>query len=787
MAAPPVIRSPLWRSLRVYQIYGANTNVGKTIVSTVLCKALRRRLPAEGVWYMKPVSTGPRDEADDRHVTRFAGSPTQCLFQFDQPLSPHIAARPFNLPSDTAILQKVLAQLSTYALTSQGTVLLETAGGVHSPTPNGTPQADFYRPLRLPVVLVTDHRLGGISASISAFESLHMRGYDVDLVMLFKDAQYQNDEYLSAFFGKHCIPTCTLPLPPVRTPDTQRDEEAMYEYYEGVAQSDEADEAVSLSISRHATRIDSLESMADRACKHIWYPFTQHRDVSPENIMAIDSAYGDFFQTFKPESALRPTASSCKTLGLTQPTFDGSASWWTQGLGHANPALALSTAYAAGRYGHVMFAGGIHEPALTLAELLLKTLDNPRLNRVFYSDNGSSGMEIAIKMGLRATSVRYGWGNDDGSEELGILGLKGSYHGDTLGAMDCSEPSTFNQRVEWYRGRGFWFDCPRVKMIKGSWVVQLPEGMGDGIASVASFRSLGEIFDTRKRRESAYGVCYRNYIKSTLERIIKAEGRRFGALVIEPVVLGAGGMVVVDPLFQHTIVQVIRSTPDLFPPSHPSNSATWTGLPIITDEVFTGLYRLGRATSSSFLNIHPDISVYAKLLTGGLVPLCATMASESVFEAFLGSEKRDALLHGHSYTAHAVGCKVAEVAVREMAQMEERGAWKGFKEDWAGAQGEPEIWSSWSKDFVSEVSHAKDVESVIAIGSLLAISLDDHSGTGYTSTAASALQRKLFHGGTGATWNLHTRVLGNVLYLIASQTATKETLGAVEHLVRSEL
>lgn len=86
--------SSLWRSLRVYQIYGANTNVGKTIMSTILCKAFARKFPAETTWYLKPVSTGPLDEADDRHLTRFSPeTKTSCLFQFDEAVSPHIAAR----------------------------------------------------------------------------------------------------------------------------------------------------------------------------------------------------------------------------------------------------------------------------------------------------------------------------------------------------------------------------------------------------------------------------------------------------------------------------------------------------------------------------------------------------------------------------------------------------------------------------------------------------------------------------------------------------------------------
>ncbi|KAH0536615.1 putative secondary metabolism biosynthetic enzyme [Glutinoglossum americanum] len=785
------IGSALWRSLRAYQVYGANTDVGKTIMATLLCRALERRFPGEGVWYLKPVSTGLREEADDRHVARFSGSSTHCLFQFDEPVSPHIAARPFRLPPDSSILQKIFTQLSDYASISPGTVLLETAGGVHSPTPSGTSQADFYRPLRLPVVFVADHRLGGVSTSVSAFESLHMRGYDVDSVMLFRDTRYQNDEYLSEFFKNHGISTFSLPSPPVRRDCAREDGEAMAEYYERVTKLDEVDEMISLSVTRHKARVESLETLANRANKHIWYPFTQHGDMSPSSIMAIDSAHGDFFQTCKPN----PSGRTLEASTLIQPTFDGSASWWTQGLGHANPTLSLAASYAAGRYGHVMFAGGIHEPALSLAELLLKAINNPRLQRVFYSDNGSSGMEIAIKMGLRAASVRYGWGGDSCSgsgEEVGILGLKGSYHGDTLGAMDCSEPSAFNRKVEWYRGRGFWFDYPRVKMIKGTWVVEPPEGLEDELGPGASFASLGAVFDVEARKRSCRDRSYKKYILSTLERLIKEERKRFGALVMEPVVLGAGGMVLVDPLFQHTLATVIRSTPRLFPPSSspsPLPLNTWTGIPIITDEVFTGLYRLGRPASSSFLHIHPDISVYAKLLTGGLVPLCATAASESVFEAFLGEGKESALLHGHSYTAHAVGCKVAEVAVRELAGMEE--AWKGFRKDWLegtsrASSTEPEVWSHWSKNFVGELSHAKDVESVIAIGSILAISLHDHTGAGYTSTAANAVQKKLFSS-TRANWNIHARVLGNVLYLMASQTASEETIRAVEGVMRDVL
>ena len=418
----------------------------------------------------------------------------------------------------------------------QGTILLETAGGVHSPTPSASSQVDLYRPLRLPVILIADHRLGGISSSISAFESLRIRGYDIDSVLLFENTRYQNHEYLSAFFGRQGIPTVSLPPPPPRQDAVRDDEQAMNEYYETASNTDTVQELVSLSVARHQARIEDLETMAERAHKNIWYPFTQHQGMPSASIMTIDSAYKDDFQTYKPT-----TSETTDNSLLIQPTFDGSASWWTQGIGHGDPKLSLSAAYAAGRYGHVMFAGGIHEPAISIAELLLQHLANPRLKKVFFSDNGSTGIEVALKMALRAACVRYGW--DVGRKDLGILGLKGSYHGDTIGAMDCSEPSTFNEKVEWYRGRGHWFDFPKVMMVKGLWVVQPPLGMEEDLGPIMTFSTLAEVFNVEAREKSASAHMYKKYISATIEKLVRVEGRRFGALMLEPVLLGAGGMI----------------------------------------------------------------------------------------------------------------------------------------------------------------------------------------------------------------------------------------------------
>ena len=279
--------------------------------------------------------------------------------------------------------------------------------------------------------------------------------------------------------------------------------------------------------------------MAADAHKKIWYPFTQQKLLTQENITTIDAARGDFFHTLIPQAqhGSKPTRNA-----LLQPSFDGSASWWTQGLGHANPSLTLAAAYAAGRYGHVMFAEAIHEPALALAETLLKGMQNPRLSRVFFSDNGSTGVEVALKMALRAARVRYGWTADS---PISIIGLKGGYHGDTMGAMDSAEPSIFNEKVEWYDGKGIWFDYPTVKCVRGRWVVEVPETLEDGeLGPSEEFETLSEVFDIPVREARQEQQRYERYIEKELKRHVD-QGRNFGALVMEPVAIGAGGMLLV--------------------------------------------------------------------------------------------------------------------------------------------------------------------------------------------------------------------------------------------------
>lgn len=252
----------------------------------------------------------------------------------------------------------------------------------------------------------------------------------------------------------------------------------------------------------------------------------------------------------------------------------------------------------------------------------------------------------------------------------------------------------------------------------------------------------------------------------------------------------------------------MRKSAHLFTEGHDTGSQenandkkAWTGLPVIFDEVFTGLYRLGRFSAASLLGVDADISVHAKLLTGGLVPLCATLASESIFRAFESDDKSDALLHGHSYTAHAVGCQVALQTVTELRRMEVSGEW-----DWAipasqrknpqqlpsasaqnsAARGAT-VWSVWGPEFVDWLSRHSHVGGVWALGSVLAIHMSGADGAaGYKSDAARGLQTALFQA-SGEDGNMHSRVLGNVLYVMAGQKTTEEGVRRVERLIRRAL
>ena len=261
--------------------------------------------------------------------------------------------------------------------------------------------------------------MGGISSTISAYESLVLRGYVIDAILLFRDDYYRNWEYLEEYFGglkgREKLDIVSIPPPPPRVEKPERDAKSLERYYADLAKETEISEAQSrLSDfldslnSKHRARLAKLESMPQRALDSVWWPFVQHKGLKTGQVAVIDSAYGDLLNTATvhcppvPAFAEIPKEiTQSRVTSLIQHQYDASASWWTQSVGHAHHSLTLAATRAAGRYGHVIFPLAIHEPALQLAERLIGE-GGPGAgwaDKVFFSDNGSTGTEVrALKL-----------------------------------------------------------------------------------------------------------------------------------------------------------------------------------------------------------------------------------------------------------------------------------------------------------------------------------------------------------------------------------------------------
>ncbi|KAF8623721.1 hypothetical protein AX17_007418 [Amanita inopinata Kibby_2008] len=781
----------LYKNLRIHQIFGANTDVGKTILTSALVRASAAKNTP--VFYLKSVSTGRREDADDEHVKRYGGGSslveTNCLYRYDEPVSPHLAAKlkaGAAIPSNETFLQSITSYVQRCASRSRemSHMYIETAGGVHSPTLSGTTQVDCYRPLFFPTILVGDHKLGGISSTISSYESLLLRGYIIDAVILFHDEYYRNWEYLKPYFAERGILVSAIETPPPLQPKPSENAKLTEKYYSTIVPANREDGIFTIINHLdecHARRLSELETMARRTLNTVWWPFVQHGLVQSEHdVTVIDSAYSDFFSVYKSSVGDEASQKSSPTLA---PEFDSSASWWTQTIGHGHPSLALAAAKAGGRYGHVMFPKATHLPALKLAERLVH--EGPGkgwASRAFFSDNGSTGMEVALKMALRAYTSRYGKEISD-RKSLAVLGLKGSYHGDTIGAMNACEEGVYT--CEWHTAKGYWFEPPSIGIRHGQVVISVPPHIASMIESAeVSAQSLAWVYDVNGRLDTPLAQAYKSYIQETVDNLERQNGQKLAALVIEPLLMGAGGMIFVDPLFQRVMIDVVRERG-----KENKLGSKWSGMPVIFDEVFVGLHRIGMQSTGPLLGTNPDISVNAKVLTGGLVPLAVTLASESIFNAFLSDNKASALLHGHSYTAHAVGCEVANETLQLIDKLQTSQVWHEARNRWIDSDLERgSVWSFWDPNFVNTISSINAVEEVMTLGCVLAIRIKD-SSAGYTSHSAENLLAPLREIASndavssalgGLPFSIHFRTLGNVAYFMTSLNTAPSVIRSVE-------
>jgi adenosylmethionine---8-amino-7-oxononanoate aminotransferase len=308
-----------------------------------------------------------------------------------------------------------------------------------------------------------------------------------------------------------------------------------------------------------------MSDLLARDARHLWHPYTQHGlEAAPLPVRAAKGAL--------------------LTLSDGRELVDAISSWWTCLHGHGRAELIEAMAEQAAQLDHVLFAGATHEPAVALAEALLPQLPEG-LTRLFYSDDGSTAVEVALKLAFQAQERR-----GEGQRRL-FVALEGGYHGDTFGAMAVGDPDPFF----------------------------LP------------FEPL--LFAVRRVPPDS----------AALEALLAAEGRQIAALIVEPLIQGAAGM----RLHSARFLQDARELCDRH------------GIFLIADEVMTGFGRSGALFACRRAGIRPDLMTLAKGLTGGLLPLAATAASEAIFGAFVSPQRSRAFFHGHSFTAHPIGCAVA--------------------------------------------------------------------------------------------------------------------------------
>ncbi|MBI3446919.1 MAG: adenosylmethionine--8-amino-7-oxononanoate transaminase [Magnetospirillum sp.] len=321
----------------------------------------------------------------------------------------------------------------------------------------------------------------------------------------------------------------------------------------------------------------SYDELRALDARHVWHPFTQAGTAGPATL-ALGARGASIF-----------TADGREILDMV-------SSWWVNLHGHANPAIAQAIADQAGRLEQVIFADFTHEPAARLAQRVTRRLPGD-LNRVFYSDDGSTAVEVALKL-----AHQY-WRNH-GQHRSSYIAFEGGYHGDTAGAMSAGHSSGY-------------FEAWR-EMLFPVETIPFPATWDDD-----------EAVEVKEQ-----------VALDALDLIFAANPDHVAAVIIEPLIQGAGGMRMCRPEFLAKLADRVKEHGSL----------------LIFDEVMTGFGRTGEIFACVKAGVTPDLVCLSKGLTGGFLPLSMTVARDCIFEAFLGQDLSRAFLHGHSYTANPLGC-----------------------------------------------------------------------------------------------------------------------------------
>ncbi len=317
----------------------------------------------------------------------------------------------------------------------------------------------------------------------------------------------------------------------------------------------------------------------------VWHPYTQMALVP--KAMGVESALGSY-------------------LSLTngKKIFDGISSWWVTLHGHSHPKIAKAIAEQATKLEQVIFAGFTHQPASELAKGIVEKAPTG-LEKIFYSDNGSTAVEVALKLCLQYWQLKH-------EKRTTFLALDHSYHGDTVGAMSASSRGTFTDPFE-----SLLFN-----------VIHLP------FPTPSS-----EEQETYSEEESLFLEVLQHHCSTN---------NTIAGFLFEPLLLGAGGMKMWRSNVLEEAVRIVKSYHIL----------------TIADEVLTGFGRTGTFFATDTISTSPDLMCLSKGLSGGFMPLGATLCTKEIFDMFLSQDRKTTFFHGHSYTGNPLSCAAGVASLK---------------------------------------------------------------------------------------------------------------------------
>jgi len=400
-------------------------------------------------------------------------------------------------------------------------------------------------------------------------------------------------------------------------------------------------------------------NLSERDQQAIWHPYTQMQLADPP--VAIVRGAGVYLFD-----------------DAGKKYIDAISSWWVNLHGHAHPYLAQKISVQLKILEHVIFAGFTHEPAVVLAERLLSILPANQ-SKIFYSDNGSTAVEVAIKM-----AIQY-WRNK-GYAKNKIIAFDQGYHGDTFGAMSVSGRSKFTHAFN-----DLLFD-----------VIRIP------------YPARGREQETMDQLKSQIGN----------------QQSSIAGFIFEPLVLGAGGMLMYDA---GTLNQLIKYCND----NH---------IITIADEVMTGFGRTGKHFAAGYLERQPDIICLSKGITGGTMPLGVTSCTHDIYSNFLSDDRDKTFYHGHSYTANPVACTAAIASYELLIKEECR---QSIKRIAAGHTG-----------FIRKNQGHPRLKNLRSNGTILAMDFETSEPTSYFHS----LRNRLYH--FFLEQGIILRPLGNTVYVM---------------------